>query len=402
MKKNLLIWIILAIFIAPCLADTFKHKNKDTVYHGYATGQMNGGMNVVMTQKDGQIEINLAEYDTQFNSTGRNSFVSLLSIDGGIESEQEINAFGKAIAEEANKGPLFILIEIDTPGGQSVLMKKLCAAIVEVRHCQTIAFIKGGRSGGAFSAGAAVSLACNKIYMAPATSIGAAASIYISSTGKVRDGEELFGKKIAEKFNSADRSYFSSLAQSNNRSGAIAKAMVDQDVEVIEVRRDKKTLFIESKDKLSNDVQIRTVCEKGELLTLTASDAFECDIADGIIQSRQLLLAEVGTPNVSVIKNENFVIDRKESKEEFERALKRYEKLKNSIETRFTAIEMDADISGLHRGRAINDLKKLSRDIGYLIKLKGKYNDIPCDLDSLTEMQREIKAMVTSLKRAKF
>ena len=171
MKNLLPIWIALFVFTAPCLADTFKHKSKDAVYHGYATGQVNDGMNIVVTQEKGQIEINLLEYDIEPNSTGRNSFVSLLFISGEIGSEHKTKAIKEAIVEEAAKGPLLILIEIDTPGGRVDLAEQICAAINETKYCQTVAFIKGGENGGAFSAGAAISLACDKIYMAPATTI---------------------------------------------------------------------------------------------------------------------------------------------------------------------------------------------------------------------------------------
>ncbi|MHC4233067.1 MAG: Clp protease/crotonase-like domain-containing protein, partial [Planctomycetota bacterium] len=189
MKVFLLTWIGLALLIACSFADTFSHNDKDIVYHGFATGQMNNGMNVVMTQEKGQVEINLAEYKIEPNSTGRNSFISLLFISGQINLEHETKAFEQAIIEEARKGPLLILIEVDTPGGRVDLAERICAAINDIKYCQTVAFIKGGEYGGAFSAGAAISLACDKIYMAPATSIGAA-TLITSGEGKVTDMKE--------------------------------------------------------------------------------------------------------------------------------------------------------------------------------------------------------------------
>jgi membrane-bound ClpP family serine protease len=322
MKDLLPIWIALFVFAAPCFADTFKHKNKDAVYHGYATGQVNDGMNIVVTQEKGQIEINLAEYDIEPNSTGRNSFVSLLFISGEIGSEHKTKAFKEAIVEEAVKGPLLILIEIDTPGGRVDLAEQICAAINAIKYCQTVAFIKGGENGGAFSAGAAISLACDKIYMAPATSIGAA-TLITSGGGEVTDMKEAYGETVGEKFNSAWRTFLASLAQKNNRSGALAKAMADKDIVVIEVERKGKALFIEPKEKHSADTLVRTVCPKGELLTLTTDDAVRCNIADGVADSKQALLVELGHGSVPIKANQTLV----NAKEEFEKVLLKFNRI---------------------------------------------------------------------------
>jgi len=144
--------LVSAVFHAVASADTFTHRTSDVVYHGYASQDMVEGQNVVFTQEAGKILLNLSEYDVEFNATGRNHYISLLSITDIVASEHETKAFEKALVDECNKGPLVILIEIDTPGGRVDLAKRLCAAIDEVRHCKTIAYIKGGENGGAFSA----------------------------------------------------------------------------------------------------------------------------------------------------------------------------------------------------------------------------------------------------------
>lgn len=380
-------------FISFTTADTFKHKSKDLVYHGYATGKMNNGMNVVVTKEKGPVEINLAEYEIEFNSTGRNHFVSLLTINGIIELEHETKIFEQAIVEEAGKGPLLILIEIDTPGGRVDLAERICAAIHKMKYCQTVAFIKDGNHGGAFSAGAAISLACNKIYMAPATSIGAA-TLITAGRGHVTDMKDAYGDVVGEKLNSAWRSYLAALAQENNRSGALAKAMADKDIVVYEVKREGKTLFIEPKEKFASDTLVRTVCQKGELLTLAADEALEYSIADGIAESKQALLVELGYGNTPLKKN----IKLAEAKEEFEKVLQRFNKLNANLDLKFKELNAKSQRQSLTQNQALRDLEDIIKNGTYLLNMKRRYPDIPYKEQGLIEFINAVKAEHASIK----
>ncbi len=393
MKDLLRLWIVLVVFAASCFADTFKHSSKDIVCHGYATGQMKDGMNIVVTQEKGQIEINLAEYEIEPNSTGRNSFVSLLFISGQIDLEHETKAFEEAIVEEAGKGPLLILIEIDTPGGRVDLAEQICAAINDIKYCQTVAFIKGGENGGAFSAGAAISLACDKIYMAPATSIGAA-TLITAGGGEVTDMKAAYGETVGEKFNSAWRTFLASLAQKNNRSGALAKAMADKDVVVLEVERRGESLFIEPKEKLSADTLVRTVCNKGELLTLTADNAVRCNIADGIADSKQALLVELGHSSVPIKANQSLA----NAKEEFEKVVRKFNKLNERLDLKFKELSAKAERGSLTRNQALRDYEVIIKNGKYLLNLKRSYPDIPYEEQEILSFINSVKAEYASIK----
>lgn len=394
MKKSILLTLLIMAFQTFSLADTFTHKTKDIIYHGYTTQTLIEGKNVIITQEKGTIEINSAEYNIEYNIVGRNNFVSLLSIIDEIISDYETQAFEEAIVEEADKGSLFILIEIDTPGGSVELCKRLCAAITSLHFCPTSVYIKGGKNGGAFSAGAAVSLACNKIYMAPATSIGAATSIAMTANGQVRDMKEAYGDTVGEKFNSAWRSYFASLAQKNNRSGAIARAMVDKDVGVIEVQRDGKSLFVESKDKRSSDVIVRTLCKKGELLTLSATEAVACNVANDIVESRQALLSKAGFPDADVIESEKLMA----AKEEFEKVVRKFNTLVERLDLKFKEIEAKYDARALMRNQALRDYEAIIKNAEYLLKLKRSYPDIPYEEESLISAINTFKANYNAIK----
>ena len=276
-------------------ADTFTNKTKDIVYHGYATQDMVEGKNVVCTQEEGNVHLNLSEYDVEFNSTGRNNYIALLSICGAIASEHETNRVCKsACRRKPIKAPWRYSLKSIPPADGLTWPSRYVQPSDEIRSCQTIAYIKGGDNGGAFSAGAAVSMACNKIYMNPQTTIGGR-NHDCNNEQRVRSGHEtcLRGNGVGEKFNAAWRSYLASLAEKNNRSGALAKAMADKDIEVIEVTRNGQQLFIDSSDKRQIDVLVRTVCKKGELLAMPAKEALACNLSDGIVESRQELLSKL-------------------------------------------------------------------------------------------------------------
>ncbi len=385
-----LLWAFSAVtlvFQGLCQADTFTHKSNNTVYHGYATEELRDGENVVMTQEKGELTLNLPEYTVEFNKTSRNNFVSLLYVVGPIESEIVTDAFVKALKEEANKGPLLILIEIDSPGGRVDLCKKMCAGISEIRHCNVAAYIKGGENGGAYSAAAAISLACDNIYMVPEVSMGAATMI----AGN-RGMTEIYGKTVGEKFDSAWRSYLATLAEQNGRSGSLAKAMATKEIEVVEVKRKGETLFIEPKDKLANDVEIRTVCKKGEILTLTAKQAVQYNIADEIYESRQALLAKLEFGNPSVATNES--LDAAQG--EYEKVLKRFKKIVSKIEELYKTLGYQMQVQPLASKKTYPQLIK---SLEYLLRMKEMGQDIPIDEQAVRSFLADMKGQYEAIKR---
>jgi membrane-bound ClpP family serine protease len=393
-KKCITLMLVAAVLQGIIAADTFTHRTKDIVYHGFAKQQLKNDKNVIITPEQGPVEINSAEYDVAYNATGRNNMVSLLTIADEILYDYETKAFEEGIVEEADKGPLFILIEIDTPGGEVDLCKRLCAAITALRFCPTVAYIKGGKNGGAYSAGAAVSLACDKIYMAPATSIGAATSIAVMEDGQVLDMKEAFGDTVGEKFSSAWRSYFASLAQRSNHSGAIARAMVDKDISVIEVQRDGQALYVESKDKRPSDTIVRTLCKPGELLTLSASEAVACGVASGVAESRQVLLAEEKVPNAPVVESQTQL----DAKEEFEKVVRKFNTLVERLDLKFKEIKAKSESRSLTRRQAMRDFEAIIKNAEYLLKLKRTYPDIPYEEETLIGAINSYKAEYNAIK----
>jgi membrane-bound ClpP family serine protease len=229
MKKPVFIITCLLITVY-CAADTFTNRKTGEVIQGYATQEKRGSETLVrFGDKQATQYLNLIDYDIKWDTSGRRNQIIILPIKDSIELECETKAFEKVLKNASNQGPLLILIEIDTPGGRGDLMRRICDTIISADNCRTAAFVSGGEYGGAYSAGAIIAIACDYIYMADGTAIGAAAPIVISSSG-VKDLNSVFGETAAEKFLSADRGYIATLAEQNGRSGLLAKAMVDKDI----------------------------------------------------------------------------------------------------------------------------------------------------------------------------
>ncbi|MBO8125810.1 MAG: nodulation protein NfeD [Firmicutes bacterium] len=146
---------------------------------------------------------------------------------------------GIAAAEE--EGAEAVLVEIDTFGGLVDSAVNIRDAILESR-VPVITFVKQR----AWSAGALISLAGNRLVMAPGSSIGAA---------ETRPNEE--------KYISAFRKEFQATAETRGKDPQIAAAMVDA------------------------DISIPDIIEAGKLLTLTAKEAYELRIADAIAGTRE-------------------------------------------------------------------------------------------------------------------
>jgi membrane-bound ClpP family serine protease len=393
MKK--LISVVACLLIAvPCAADTFTHRKTGEVFQGFATQEKRGNRILVrIGDRQAPEYFDLSDYNIEWNTLGRRNQVIILPIKNVIELECETIAFEKAIRSASNQGPLLILIEIDTPGGRGDLMKRICDAIVSVNNCRTAAFVSGGQYGGAYSAGAFFALACEYIYMADGTAIGAATPLVVSrskdrdSSSKVQDLKSAFGETVGEKFLSAERGYIASLAEQNGRSGLIAKAMVDSDVEVLEVVEDGKTIFITPENKKASQTVQHVLNKKGSLLTLTAAEASKCGIANKLLNSEEEIISEFGFEKPRIIHNQDVTKARKE----FENAKDTVKKLCDDIDY------LNKSINSTHSGVALlNALRILRSKYTALLTFDKTYPDFHIDRDALN---RSINSIDMDIKR---
>ncbi|MEM8557998.1 MAG: NfeD family protein [Bacteroidota bacterium] len=155
----------------------------------------------------------------------------------------------RALADAEENGAALVVMHIDTFGGLVDAADEIRKLLLDT-PIPTLAYIDRN----AASAGALISLAADKIVMAPGSSVGAATAV---------DGT---GEKAPEKIQSYMRGLMRATAEANGRNPELAEAMVDERIEV------------------------EGVVAEGELLTLSTSEAVALGFADGEAPTLDALL----------------------------------------------------------------------------------------------------------------
>lgn len=142
----------------------------------------------------------------------------------------------RAMEEADQAGADLIVMSLDTYGGMVNLADSISQRLLHNR-ANTVVYIVNN----AASAGALISLSCDRIYMSPSAQIGAAT--VVSGT----DGEAM-----PDKYQAYMRAKMRSLAEASGRDPRIAEAMVDQDVEIPGLIAAGKTLVFTSSEAVEH------------------------------------------------------------------------------------------------------------------------------------------------------
>jgi membrane-bound ClpP family serine protease len=381
--------IVIPIFSLPCLADTFTKRKTQEILHGYATSQTKGSETIVHTQEKGRLTLNLAQWQITPDQFGRNNKVIILTLDDHINLEIETQALVQAIIKAADEGPLFIVVEISTPGGQLNLVQRIGGVITNTDYCQVVAFVKGGKHRGAISGGAVIAIACDKIYMADNAVIGAAALVARSGTG-LKEVKKIFGEELGEKLVSSWRAHLASMAEQHGRPGLLAMAMADRDIEVIEVSEANRRLFIDPANKNLQQDLVRVWSKKGSLLTLGPQDAVKCGIADKVFNTRQDLLRHLQAENARVVFNK----DLQNARLELKRAKGQIARIRKSIDLKTRQLEYEHPTP-----KILKILRSARSDFQTLIRLAKKYPDLHLSTQPFEDELNSIEATYDKLKR---
>lgn len=182
--------------------------------------------------------------------------VWLLSVEGEI-NRGTVSYLQKGLAEAGRAGALAAIVEFSTPGGY-LDAAQAARDLILAASVPTLAYINRE----AYSAGALLAIACEKIYFAPGGVMGAATPVYFDPQGRMEEAPE--------KVVSAVRALFRATAEARGRDPQVAEAMVDRTVE------------------------IPGLVERGKLLTLTARTAAEWGYSEGEAESLAQVLELAG------------------------------------------------------------------------------------------------------------
>jgi membrane-bound serine protease (ClpP class) len=176
----------------------------------------------------------------------------------------------KEAFQEANEIDAdLILIHMNTYGGLLDAADSIRTKILK-SEIPVYVFIDNN----AASAGALISIACDRIYMVPGANIGAATVV------------DQTGKPLPDKYQSYMRSMMRSTAEASGRDPQIAQAMVDP------------------------KIYVEGISDTGQVLTFTASEALKHGFCEGIAESQKEVLKLAKIDNYVVVKQQFTAIDK--------------------------------------------------------------------------------------------
>lgn len=204
----------------------------------------------------------------------------ILINDRSAEINQGTWLYVKSALDSYKKSkPIFIILELNTPGGQVYSAELIADALKEMDtqyNIPIVAYIDNW----ALSAGALLAYSCRYIAIAKDASMGAAEPVIPSAEGTLQTA--------SEKINSAIRAEFANRAAFFGRNPDIAEAMVDKDIILIERRG--KILKLDADDQIQRGGEYPdlVISPKGKLLTLNAEELMRFQVADILVTPARL------------------------------------------------------------------------------------------------------------------
>ncbi len=213
-----------------------------------------------------------------------------IKLEGDVEPAM-YDFCARAIADAMEENPDYLIFEINTFGGRLDAAFDLVDTIMAVQGPETIALVKKK----AISAGSLIALACKKLYMLEATTIGDCAPIVQGG-----DGTPTI---VGEKIQSPLRAKFRNLAQKNGYPELLSSAFVTPELIVLELsqkldvgkKTERDTTLVIEGEKFSvmsdQDKEFwgapKILVKEGELLTMTDKEAMELGFSRGTFKNRE-------------------------------------------------------------------------------------------------------------------
>ena len=196
----------------------------------------------------------------------------------------------RGLDEAADADASLIVLGIDTYGGRVDACLEIVSHIESVEQAPVYAYVTDK----AWSAGALIALACQRIIMREGSSIGSAAPV----SG---------GQEMSEKYVSAIRAKFQAVAEKSGHCPNLAVAMVDNDVEIREVSLEGERVILtarqienfkrQGKEVSSGDL----ISEKGKLLNLSFRDSLRYGLASENVRDFEELLSLLNMDKADIV-----------------------------------------------------------------------------------------------------
>ena len=259
---------------AACVADTLKKTNGQTLDGRVVSEEKDA---VVFEASMGGIQMRQRVPRAQIASLQKQvregpGYV-VLPIFGEIGVEVTADTLERAIADARRSKAEYIILAIDSPGGLVSEKERIIEVIRQTRGVKFVAYVRQ-----AVSAAAIIAMACPQIYMADESTIGATVTVRSNGRGTMTAADE----KVQSVVRAADRA----VALNSGHSELWVRGMSDRDVELAVVIEHGRARVVEATGSRKEQV----VKRRGQILTLTGSEAVEYGLAAG------------SSPNVDEIK----------------------------------------------------------------------------------------------------
>ncbi len=208
--------------------------------------------------------------------------IFIIPVEGTIDLG--LSAFIKrALKQAKEEKAAAIVLKINTFGGRVDAADEIVNNIQDLAPGHTYAYITHS----AWSAGALIALSCKSIVMNSGSSIGSAEPRMMG----IAQGQQPSDEKII----SALRAKFKATAETNQHSANLAQAMVDKEIELIQVKFKNKLLILtpqELKEKKSKENKKffkdeKILCPKDKLLNLTADEAKDLSLSSLTVKTEE-------------------------------------------------------------------------------------------------------------------
>ncbi len=164
-----------------------------------------------------------------------------------------------ALEEAQNQNADYILVDMNTYGGRVDNADEIATALLDLEKPVWVFINKD-----AASAGAWISIACDKIYMSKGATIGAA-TVVNGSTGEA----------MPDKYQSYMRAQMRATAKANNRDPRIAEAMVDERIAIEGIIDSGQVLTFSTSEAIEHNYCEKEVASVEEILKLNEVKDYE-------------------------------------------------------------------------------------------------------------------------------
>ena len=216
--------------------------------------------------------------------------IDVRDLEGLVVDEDLLHAWRERRDMAIAAGVDILVFEITTPGGNWGTTRQILEDLLDLRHqgIRTVAFVPHH----ATSAGAVIAMGCGEVFLAPGAEIGNVVPLQMRDLGSFSEAPS----KVVTEVTSVVKGQ----ARAMGLPEELAAAMVNPDLEVVQVTRDGVSEFMLAEDYLRRfperpeGASVRTLVPRGEALKITQDQAQLWSLPFGFAPDRNALPKALG------------------------------------------------------------------------------------------------------------